>query len=123
MGRRLSALVLLMTLAGCGAARETGPTAATSGSAQTAARLPPPRLPTVAPPGLVGRLPCPMRSVTTVPWVDPASPHSYVGGTLAPVAYGSCVEGLAAAHVRELTATLRFRCQGRAPAGPCRAYG
>jgi uncharacterized protein YecT (DUF1311 family) len=38
-------------------------------------------------------------------WIDPASPHSYVGGTLAPILYAACQEGLTAARLRELTKT------------------
>lgn len=38
-------------------------------------------------------------------WIDPAFPHSHVGGTLAPVLYGACQEELTAAHLGELIET------------------
>jgi hypothetical protein len=38
-------------------------------------------------------------------WINPAHPHVYAGGTLAPVEYGLCTEELTARHLRELTET------------------
>lgn len=41
-------------------------------------------------------------------WTNPASPHLYVGGTLAPVRVGICEEELTAAHLRELAKTAAW---------------
>lgn len=38
-------------------------------------------------------------------WPDRRSPHQYVGGTLAPVLYGQCLEELTASRLRELKQT------------------
>jgi uncharacterized protein YecT (DUF1311 family) len=40
-------------------------------------------------------------------WATQASPHQYVGGTIAPLNYLDCQENLARAHVRALTATAK----------------
>jgi uncharacterized protein YecT (DUF1311 family) len=40
-------------------------------------------------------------------WVTPASPHQYVGGTMAALNYAECEEDLSTDHLRELTATAK----------------
>jgi len=40
-------------------------------------------------------------------WVTPASPHQYVGGTIAPLNYVECQEALTTAHLHALTATAK----------------
>jgi hypothetical protein len=40
-------------------------------------------------------------------WIDPAHPHTYVGGTAAPVVFAACQEELTLSHLREATETER----------------
>jgi uncharacterized protein YecT (DUF1311 family) len=39
-------------------------------------------------------------------WVEPSAPHSYVGGTEAPITFASCVIDLTRARINELTKTV-----------------
>jgi len=53
-------------------------------------------------------------------WIDPRSPHVYVGGTSAPLNFQLCVQRLTSAHTRELDSVIRDLCLHAADNEACR---